>query len=458
MAIIQSLDKLLRSSIKKYQVPGASLAVLRNNKLLVNSCAGVVNIDTGVKVTTDSTFQIGSITKPHTATLVMQLVDEGLIELDAPIRTYLPEFRTENLDYSNRVTVRHLLSHTSGIDGDYFIDSGRGDDAIETFILQCRMVPSLFAPGEMMSYCNLGYCVLGRLIEVMRRKSYDQALIDHLFNPLGMRHAFSRPEDALRFNAAIGHVKSNRKANTWYPSKIPYLSLGQKAAGSTPSMSATDLLKFAQLHLHHGLAQTGERLLKSATSRQMQRRQIRLPKHSSLGLTGWGLGWFLMNWQGEKLYGHDGATIGQFAFLRVVPSKNLAVVLLTNGGDAKGLCQAVVNPLISHYCKIEEPQLPAPTAKQPDLTNYAGQFENMTNRIVLSRHQDQLTIQEFNKDAGKPIYPKQTPITFIDKHTARIAVEDPVLDRTRILFTENRQGLPGYLQIGYRQYRRSGSE
>ena len=458
MAILKELDKLFRSQVKKHHVPGASLAVLRNGRIVATAAAGVVNLDTQVKTTPDSAFQIGSISKPLTGTLIMQLVDEGALSLDEPVSTYLPEFRVARYDVSQSVTIRQLLSHTSGIDGDFFVDSGRGDDAIARLVDKSTMVPSLFNPGAMMSYCNLGYAVLGRVIEVLRGKSYDQVLLQYLFNPLGMKQAFSRPEDSLRFSCAVGHVQSTRKPDTWYVSRTPYLAFGQKAAGSTPTMSASDLLSFAQMHLNNGKSRSGEQILKNASVKAMLKPQVKLQKHSPNAIGNWGLSWFLMNYNGEKLFGHDGATIGQFAFLRILPEKNMAIAMLTNGGDAKGLYKAMFDELLGSLAKVTEPELPVPADRQPNLDTYAGSYENIQSRIDLSVKHGRLMIDVVHKDSGISTIPADISLTFIDKHTARMNSGNPILDRTTALFSGyDAQNKPEYLQTGLRQHRRVSS-
>ena len=121
-------------------MPGATLGILRvapeGKDEVVEAAYGVLNKVTGVETTTDSVFQIGSITKVYTATVAMQLVDEGLLELDAPIVDVLPELRLADDEVTKQVTMRHLLSHTSGIDGDVFTDTGRGDDCLEKYVAQ----------------------------------------------------------------------------------------------------------------------------------------------------------------------------------------------------------------------------------------------------------------------------------------------------------------------------------
>ena len=116
--------------IEKYDVPGAAVAVLSGGEV-VDDAAGILSRATGVEATPDSVFQIGSVTKLWTITLVMQLVDEGLVDLDAPIRTYLPDFRIRDEGAAAKITTRQLLCHTAGFEGDIFTDTGPGDDAIE---------------------------------------------------------------------------------------------------------------------------------------------------------------------------------------------------------------------------------------------------------------------------------------------------------------------------------------
>jgi len=455
MKQLAHLEDRLNEGLRTFSVPGASIGVYRNGRMTTHA-AGVINQETGVEATIDAVFQIGSITKPVTTSLIMQLVDEGAVELDAPVIEYLPDFRVARLDVSRNVTIRQFLTHTSGIDGDLFVDTGRGDEAIARFIDKCTQVPSLFEPGERMSYCNLGFAVLGRIIELKRSQSFDRALHTHLYKPLGMRHAISRPEDALKFRSAIGHIPDTRKAGQWRVTPVPYLSFGQKAAGATPAMSIADLLTFARVHLDGGVAADGTRVLSAASVKAMQRRQVRLQKHVRNAITGWGLGWFLLNWNGKKLYGHDGATMGQFAFLRVLPEKNLAVALLTNGGDAAGLYRYLFDDIFTRLARTSEPDLPAPMQRQPNPAPYIGRYENIMNTVDIVQRGDHAVIQSVHRDSGAQTYSADARITFIDKHTARPDTGDEVLDRQPLLFSGyDDAGQARFLHAGLRQYRRT---
>ena len=199
------LQQTLQRAIAAHGVPGASFALL-DGGTITEAAAGLLNTKTRVEATPDSSFQIGSITKPMTASLVMQLVDAGKLELDQPVRKWLPSFTVLDAKTAGSVTPRQLLCHTSGIEGDLWLNEGGGDDALQQLLNRGALLPSLFRPGETMSYCNFGYAVLGRLIEVAGHRTWDSAMHDGLAAPLGFEHAFTRPEHAIKFRCAVGHV------------------------------------------------------------------------------------------------------------------------------------------------------------------------------------------------------------------------------------------------------------
>jgi CubicO group peptidase (beta-lactamase class C family) len=450
--MIKELPNLLRRAIKRHQVPGASLAILRNSRIIATAAAGLTSLETRVPVTKDTVFQIGSITKPFTATLAMQLVDEGLLDLDTPVQHYLPGFRVADLEVSRRVTPRHFLSHQSGIDGDFFVDAGRGDDNVERIVAMATMVPSLFPIGTKLSYCNLGFAVLGRVIEVLTGKSWDMVLKDRIFESLEMNHAFSQPEQAIRFSCAIGHVPGQKKG-TWQASVVPYLSLGQKAAGSTPSMTAVDLLGFARMHLDGGRNRHGEKVLTAGSVKAMQRRQIRATKYTPHCITGWGLGWMLFEWNGHKLYGHDGGTIGQNAFLRILPEKGLAVALLTNGGDTAALFEEVFGPIFKSLGRVTLPDLPEASPDiDVDLSPLAASYQNLNQVLEFTVRGGALTLGIVPNGASAA--DRTMKLAFIDKDTARLATGDKMTDRSIVKFSGYVDGTPRYASLGLRQYKR----
>ncbi|HWD83169.1 MAG TPA: serine hydrolase domain-containing protein [Kribbella sp.] len=391
MAALVEIEKWLAEAmagaIERYDVPGVAWAVLAGGEV-VDGAAGVLSKSTMVEATADSVFQIGSITKLWTATLVMQLVDEGKVDLDVPIRTYLPEFRIADENAAARITTRQLLSHTAGFEGDIFTDTGRGDDCVEKFVQELRGVAQLFPPGEQFSYNNAGYCVLGRLVEVLRNSPYDVCLREYLITPLGLTHTAPGPYEAILYRAAVGHIETEPGAG-YQPAPVWSLVRSNAPAGSSLAMRPRDLLTFAQLHLNDGKAADGTQVLAPGTAGRMHERQVELPELGLMG-TSWGLGFERFENGDAVIIGHDGGTIGQSAFLRILPEAGVAVALLTNGGDVVSLYREVAGHVLEQLGGVPLPALPEPPAapKRIDASRYVGTYEADVLDLTVSQDED----------------------------------------------------------------------
>ena len=191
----------------RHGVPGAALGIMRirpgRDDERVELATGLVNKETGVEATPDSVFQIGSMTKVWTATVVMQLVDEGKLDLDAPVRDVMPELKLANADVAETVTMRHLLTHTSGIDGDVFTDTGRGDDCLEKYAAALEEAAQNHPLGATWSYCNSGFSLTGRVIEKVTEGTWDAAIQQRL-TPGGIRKRNGRPGGRAALEPQIG--------------------------------------------------------------------------------------------------------------------------------------------------------------------------------------------------------------------------------------------------------------
>jgi CubicO group peptidase (beta-lactamase class C family) len=394
-----SLQQLLDEARAAHGVPGASLAILRGGEIDA-AASGLLNLDTGVEATTDSLFQIGSITKVWTTTVVMALVEEGLVELDAPLRRYLPAFAVAADGVADRVTIRHLLTHSSGVDGDNFSDTGRGDDALEKYVATCAALRQVHPVGATMSYCNTGFTLLGRVIEVVTGQVWDAVMRERLFEPLGLTHTATLPEDVLRFRAAIGHIQPAGEVVV-----APMWGLPRTAgpAGAICS-TASEVVRFAQLHLEGG----GD-VLRPESVAAMQEPQVDVPS-GGVGTSAkhWGLGWEMFEWGGRKVIGHDGGTIGQVAFLRVVPDAGVAVALLTNGGSPMGLFRDVFAPLLAEAAGVDLPaELAPPATPLPvDATAYAGVYEREGASISVEPRGDGLVAIQTTTGLGSEMTPE----------------------------------------------------
>jgi CubicO group peptidase (beta-lactamase class C family) len=366
----------------RHQVPGASLAILADDAI-TTAVTGVLNIETGVQTTADSVFQIGSITKVWITTLLMQLVEEGRLDLDATLDSVLPELSLATPGATALITVRHLLSHCSGIDGDMFDDFGRGADNVARYVAGCGRLQLIHPPGATMSYCNAGFVIAGRIIETLTGGTWDRALRRRLIKPLGLRHTVTLADEAIRFRAAFGHldIDGEQQLAAVWP-----LSGGAGPAGGIVA-TATDVLAFAALHLRGGVAPDGTRLLSAASVMAMQEPQIEVPSYPA-GSRQVGLGWQLYNWNGHRLYGHNGGTLGQTSFLFVLPGSNAAVCLLTNGGHPESLFQDLFTEIFSELWQVTVPARPQPAvgaqAVTADQSRYVGRFEREGNLIEVS--------------------------------------------------------------------------
>jgi CubicO group peptidase (beta-lactamase class C family) len=364
------LQERLDLAREKAGVVGASLAVLSDGQVSA-AASGSVNKATGVAATTDSLFQIGSMTKAYTATVVMQLVQQGRLHLDAPVVSVLPEFRVADLEATQQITVRQLLSHTAGFDGDHFADFGRGDDVLEKYVASCAELAQVTPVGSVYSYNNAAYSVLGRLIEVVTGQVWDTAMREQLFAPLGLEHTATLPEDVLRFSAAIGHLG---------PDLVPSPQWGMTRSIGPAGLvcsTAIDVIAFARLHLE------GNEQLTAATAEAMRESQVAIP-----GLQGGplmeeqALGWMLADGGGVTVVGHDGGTIGQSSRLRLVPSAGVAVALLTNGGDFEAISVLVDELLTELAGVVPPPRLQPPSDPvQGDVARFAGRFSRTSHTI-----------------------------------------------------------------------------
>lgn len=370
----------------RHRVPGAQLGILRladdGADELVVATWGVLSLRTGAPVTRDALFQIGSITKVWTATLVMQLVDEGRLDLDTPVAQVLPELRLSDAEVARTVTVRHLLTHTSGIDGDVFTDTGRGDDCLERYVAQLADVAQNHPLGATWSYCNSGYSLLGRVIEKLTGGTWDRALRERLFAPLGLTHTVTLPEEALLFATAVGHVDGEGdQEGQQHVAPVWSLPRSVGPAGLITS-TAADVLAFARMHLLRGLAADGTRVLSEASVAAMAAREADLPDPYILG-DSWGLGWIRFGWDDHRLIGHDGNTIGQAAFLRLLPEQGLAVVLLTNGGSTRDLYEDLCREVFDAVAGVHMPHPLTPPAEtvEVDASPFVGTYERASVRL-----------------------------------------------------------------------------
>jgi dipeptidyl aminopeptidase/acylaminoacyl peptidase/CubicO group peptidase (beta-lactamase class C family) len=438
----------------KYGVPGASLGILTTtrsgfDRTVVTS--GVVSTRTGVAATPDTLFQMGSISKVWTATLIMQLVEEGLLDLDAPVRNILPDFAVDDAVATATVTTRQLLTHTSGIDGDVFIDGGRGDDCVERYVAALKSTVQLFAPGTDWSYCNTGFVIAGRIIEVLRGKSWDAVLRERIIEPLGLAKTTTLPEETALHRAAVGHVGGGDNLAQTPQFLIPR-SMGP--AGLINS-TAEDLLLFAQDSMRDDPI-----LLQRSTHLAMLEERRQIGDVSSADIMG--TTWLLHNWDGVLAHGHNGGTLGQQSFLRVVPSCGIAVVLMANGGAMDALSGDLLAEVIGSIGGVAVTPAFSPgdphtrtTSSPEELDALCGLYRDAAADFVLERTGGSLTARRtdhidpsINAESAESI-----SLSLIEVHPGVFATQLPQsAGWIRITFSDT--GSTQLLHVGSRAYPR----
>ncbi|HZU73690.1 MAG TPA: serine hydrolase domain-containing protein [Acidimicrobiales bacterium] len=376
--------KVLEEVCERRGIPGAVLGVMADGQVVARATYGSASLRTGVAVTDDTLFQAGSIGKAYTATVIMSLVDEGKLDLDAPVRSYLDELVLSDRRATETVTTRQLLCHMSDIDGDS-IDTegkyGRGDDCLQRYVADLESLPMIASPGTLWSYCNSGYILLGRLIEVLAGTTYEQALAKRLFEPMGLERTFFFPEDVMVHAFAVGHLPQE-------PGKAPMVSprwafsRAAHPAGGNITTSTDELLAFGRLHLEGGMAANGTRILSEESTLAMQEPVAVCPEPELLG-DHWGLGWFLHTRRGPVVVGHDGNTIGQTAGLRLVPEHNVALAMLTNLSGQNRAFSEVTRELLDPWLGTHTPAKAVATGQAPAHDRLVGTYEKFGARIVV---------------------------------------------------------------------------
>jgi CubicO group peptidase (beta-lactamase class C family) len=203
-SIIAQLKARVVSEMERLQVPGVAIGMISGPEFYTVEF-GSTSLNNPLPITADTLFQIGSITKTITALAAMRLVDAGLLNLDTPIRTYIPDLRLADETVAQRVTLRHVFTHTGGWLGDYFDDLGPGDDALAKMVSRMVNLPQETPLGEIWSYNNAGFYLAGRVLELMSGKTYEAAVKELVLDPIGMTNSFFFPADLMTYRFVVGH-------------------------------------------------------------------------------------------------------------------------------------------------------------------------------------------------------------------------------------------------------------
>jgi CubicO group peptidase (beta-lactamase class C family) len=438
--VFDDVSAAVRDAMQETATPGVAVAMLHDGEEHAAGF-GVTSTENPLDVTPETLFQIGSITKTFTGTAVMQLVEQGLVDLDAPLRTYLPALTLGDEDVAARATMRHLLTHTGGWTGDYFDDHGAGDDALARMIDSLASLAQVTPLGEIWSYNNAGFYIAGRVIEVLTGKTYEQAVQDLLLTPLGLDNTFFFSEDVMTRRFAVGHHRAEEPPP---PVARPWpIGRGNHPAGAIAS-DVRELLRWARFHMSDG-----EGILTRATLDEMQRDQFAAGSiFETVGIT-----WAISERTGTRIIGHGGGTNGQIALFLFAPEHDFAFALLTNhqrGGEVALAGRTVALEAIGAH---ERERTPIEVSADEHLGTYASSLAE----VELRREDDKLILAITNKGGfpkpDSPPQPSPPPMTVAFYEPDRLyVVEGP---KSEAEFLRDADGRIAWFRVGGRTMARA---
>lgn len=379
----RALETMLVEGARDFGVPGAALGMFHEGAetLLVT---GVTSVEHPLPITQETLFQTGSTTKTLVATAVMRLVESGDLDLDEPVRTWVPELKMADESVADRVALRHLLTHSGGHDGDLFDDFGDGRDALSRFVAAMDGLPQLAPLGSVFTYSNAGFSLAGRAIEVVTGNNFERAVGDLVLQPLGMTHSFFLAKDCITERVAVGHRTADDGPKVTRPWQ---LSRSMGPAGGLAS-TVRDQITYARFHLGDGTTLNGERLLQPETMKLMQSPQIGAGGGRAAAI---GLSWLIQSTPG--VLAHGGTTNGQESSFVIVPDRGFAITVLTNADRGDQLHRRIVKWVLRSVLGLAPARHETPAATGALLDEVVGTYTSLIEVLRLARKDSGVTVE-----------------------------------------------------------------
>lgn len=444
----RAVAETLTESMRKHRVPGAALGILADGRE-EHAAFGVTSVNTQAPAGPETLFQIGSLTKTYTATVIWHLIERGALALDAPVRTYLPDLRLHDDETAARVTVGNLLDHTGGWYGDDTTYTGEDDDAIARFVDErLPQLPQMFPLGRFFSYNNAAFILLGRLIEVVTGTDYNTAMHDLLFAPLDLTDTILDRQQVLARQYADGHYAGPINGVDGLAVQSPlFVPRCVDPAGGIWS-TTRDVMRYARLHL-------------SGSLRRMQEPVTAVP-----GLNiNIGRSWFVQDIAGVRAIMHNGDTAGQHTVFLAIPERQFAFVLfVSNVMSGVPVEVEVLDKALASYPGLEElsgamgfsRSLLAPrdastvTLSAAEAAEYAGLYGDPARVITFEPSEGGLEskVQRLPQEnswepAVAPPHPPPTTVTFLDSDMGQSR-------GARLPFVRDDEGRVGWVESGFR--------
>jgi CubicO group peptidase (beta-lactamase class C family) len=400
------LSDFVKAQATELGVPGVAVGVLLDDQEIYAS-HGVTSLSNPLPVDAKTLFPLASVSKTFTATALIRLVAEGKVDLDAPVRRYVPELKLADEQAAGQITVLNLLNHTAGLDWN-LIDDGEGDRSLAGLVAKLPQLPLIAPPGARASYSQAGYNLAGRIVEKVTGLPFEQAMASLVLEPVGLADTVYGLAEVMVRKFAVGYNRGDD--DELHPAR-PWGAFKEGARGDNPggglASSVSDLLHWARFQLGDG-----DGVLPSQALHRMRERTVGL-RASTLG-DGFGICWFLHDLDGLHGIGHGGSGNGQFAELLIVPERNFAVVSLANAGpDGYPFNQSVVRWALEHYLGVvEKTAEPVPYVEE-QAQQVVGRYEIDAMNLDIATDGARLTlavgikpeIREASDEEMPPDYP-----------------------------------------------------
>jgi CubicO group peptidase (beta-lactamase class C family) len=334
---------------------------------------GVTSVEDPLEVNERTLFQNGSTGKTYTSTAILRLVERGEMDLDATIRTYVPDLKLQDEDVARDVTLLQLLNHTAGWDGDLFENTGEGDDALDRYVARMATIAQVTPLGATVSYNNASLSLAGKALENVTGKMYEDVIRELVFEPLGMDRSFYFAKELMTYRFSQGH-KQDQDGRIEVSRPWELGRYGNPMGGAVTTVA--DQLTWARFHMGDGTAKDGTRVLSEQMLKRMQQPTVECPGNA-LG-DAVGISWLIRDVEGLKVVAHGGDTSGQHSIFEMVPEERFAITALTNCGPNGGeFNERIMRWAFEAYLgvTIEDPE---PLHLDADaLAEYAGRYETI---------------------------------------------------------------------------------
>jgi CubicO group peptidase (beta-lactamase class C family) len=392
----RAIRDLFAAAVRRNGIFGAQLSIIKGAQQC-DLAAGWAHAGIGLTMQTGTLMQIGSVTKLFNVTIVMSMVEEGTLELDAPVREYIPDFSVANLDATRTLSLRHLLSMSSGLDNGPYSYFGASDEALEQYVAGLRLLPQQFVPGRHFGYSNAGTCIAGYAASRVAGQSWEALVRERVLEPAGLTRAALLDGDVESENVSAGHLASPERGRAIIVDPVFSMHRSRAPSGATLAMAMKDLARFGRIFLNRGVADNGFKMLSESSVDTMLTSHIEVPTRNDA--QAWCLGPYTARWDEVQIWGHSGGTPTSLSHMLLLPERDAVIAFGINSpgyfpcgrfgiSPWKEFCHVMFEDVLQAAFGIRKPCIGVPDATiDPIPYRYEGVYEQLGVRMTITRVQ-----------------------------------------------------------------------